>query len=114
MVRTRLALVWVVIALVSLGLKPVSLRYPAALPWVMAGVGAAALAATCWLVRRTYKDARELSDYDAELRQVCPGCGYDMRATPLRRPECGREPQMTDASPAPGFTYDPPGRRRRR
>ena len=113
MVHARLAVVWFIIAVVSLGLKAAALRYPAAAPWLMAAVGAAVAVAVAWLVRGARRDARELSDYDAELRQICPGCGYDMRATPQRCPECGREPRLTDASPPPGFSFDPPGRRRR-
>ena len=52
--------------------------------------GVAALAAIAVIALRMRRDRRRLSDYDAEIHGVCPGCGYDLRATPGRCPECGR------------------------
>ena len=37
-----------------------------------------------WLVKRRRRRRRE-------SRGLCPGCGYDLRASPGRCPECGRD-----------------------
>ena len=90
-------------------------RYSKLISVVMIALGAWAAVIIARAVGRSWSEARELADYDSELRRVCPECGYDMRATPRRCPERGREPQLTDASPPPGlFDSQPRDARRRR
>jgi hypothetical protein len=69
----------------------VSKNWLVAAPWWAIAVVAAVLP-TLWLKRR--RDQRRLS-----LAGRCRNCGYDLRATPDRCPECGMnvEPQMNTA-----------------
>jgi hypothetical protein len=50
-------------------------------PWLPTGL--AAVLPAVWLVRR-------LRARRARRQGLCPACGYDLRATPDRCPECGR------------------------
>jgi hypothetical protein len=68
--------------------------------WFTAAVGAAALL----LFVRAERGRRRI------LRGGCPVCGYDLRATPDRCPECGATPSSLAASTEPPAPL-PDGRR---
>ena len=50
---------------------------------------AARLSVMLWKGRRSSRESA-----------ICPTCGYDLRATPDRCPECGAEPSIKEAHPA--------------
>ena len=56
-----------------------------AIPYWFVALLAAALAS--WLLRRWRTAVRR------RRTNACPTCGYDLRATPDRCPECGTKPQ---------------------
>ena len=43
------------------------------------------------VIRSMRRESRRLTDYDTEIHGVCPACGYDLRESPDRCPECGRD-----------------------
>ena len=53
--------------------------------WAIAVLPALAIS---WSVRRRLRTRRRIA------RGQCPKCGYDLRATPQRCPECGSEPPI--------------------
>ena len=67
----------------SIGAYAPSVDRAASIPYWAVGMGCVAIALTCWRVRRRRGDV---------ARDACRICGYDLRATPERCPECGSCP----------------------
>jgi hypothetical protein len=63
-----------------LGARSWELMFPHALP-----AAVFAIAPVCWFFSPHRRRAKRLA------RGFCPSCGYDLRATPDRCPECGEE-----------------------
>ena len=42
-----------------------------------------------WPIRRAWRELRTKRELRRQLQGLCPRCGYDMRFTPDRCPECG-------------------------
>ena len=80
------------ISLALIGMIAASWTQRGSHPWYIWTV-LVALAVPIWILNfQTDRHARRLDQLDA---QQCPTCGYDLRATPDRCPECG-----TPGSPA--------------
>ena len=76
-------------AMAALGPVPaVPPRWRLAVPWPVVALAFALppLTRTAWAVRRRRRAARSIQCGH------CPACGYDLRATPGRCPECGATP----------------------
>lgn len=70
------------------GEMPATIHYLVVPYWFLTLVTGAPPA--CWAARWA---ARRLSRRRRRLRGLCPACGYDLRATPDRCPECGHVPE---------------------
>ena len=70
----------------------------ATVPFPLA-IAATALLPLLWIAFRSYEGIQAGRARGATLRGVCPVCGYDLRATPDRCPECGHVPTSTIATP---------------
>ncbi|HEV2292653.1 MAG TPA: hypothetical protein VGR35_02285 [Tepidisphaeraceae bacterium] len=58
--------------------------------WTLAGLLAIVIGCRLW---------KSHQQFERERAGLCPSCGYDLRATPERCPECGAAPEPT-AKPA--------------
>jgi hypothetical protein len=76
----------------SADVHPIASSYQALLPcWFVAL--ALAVPPCLWIVRRLVRRRRERRTGLG----LCPACGYDLRATPGRCPECGTVPAVKEA-----------------
>jgi hypothetical protein len=63
-------------------------------PYWLLTVASAIAPAWHWLGSRRRRAAKRL------VQGLCPACGYDLRATPERCPECGAVPKKAATTPA--------------
>jgi hypothetical protein len=63
------------------------IRWKLRIIWFPSWAGVPPLALLTWLPLRAWRKRRR-----AGREGLCPSCGYDLRASPDRCPECGRDP----------------------
>jgi hypothetical protein len=65
--------------------------------WMLAV--ATGLLPAAWMVFRLLAIVRQIKRVTRHLRQQCPTCGYDLRATPAQCPECGAVSEESPHNP---------------
>lgn len=66
-------------------------RWTTPRPWVLFDLAIGAVTMAC-LAGSLIMFLRESRRLERRVRSICPVCGYDLRATPDRCPECGYVP----------------------
>jgi hypothetical protein len=69
-------------------------------------VGLLCILPAMWISRQAVRGLRALAARQRSHNGLCPTCGYDLRASPLRCPECGR-PVASSPPPLEGMNQSP-------